>query len=104
MGRHHLYNANFRLRASPLEFRMQGVFAKGFPYALRLPPVSLSTCCRLDSRFPSVLDSGGRFFESFAPLLAAVLFSAAFRASRSFFSFSRRRALDSNSCQSPSIC
>lgn len=64
----------------------------------------LSTCWRLVSRFASFA-SGGRFRESLLSLLVEPdPFSAALRASRSFRSFSRRSALLSNSCQSPSTC
>lgn len=78
-------------------------------YSTIVSAAASSTCGRFVSRFrSSVLGaSGSLFLESLTIsllLLSAPPFSAALRASRSFLSFSRRSALDSNSCQSPSIC
>lgn len=87
-----------------IKYAHKGIY-QGSGWAAGASSGALSTCCRFGSRETSV-DSGGLFLESLfsLPLTSRVLFSAAFLASLSFLSFSRRSALDSNSCQSPSIC
>jgi len=60
-----------------------------------------STCCLFDSLVGSAADSGGRFL-SLSRMLLPLASLAAFLASLSRLSFSRRSCFDSYSCQSPS--
>lgn len=77
--------------------RGRDAFAYALAVAVGLADLSFfSTCMRFASRCEA--SSLVRFLS-----FSRVLFSLALRASLSLRSFSLRRALDSNSCQSPSM-